>query len=198
MLLDPKWLDAVKLPLRVIAGLFLGSVALLIIDNHGWVLLKELGGPARTIVAITAVLTGALTFTGLSAILLETWGQKRKRDAIADRRRDRDDQRRRQRQEAEASVIARIEFLSEGELRHIAGALRDNSQSFYTWVHSPTVTTLMEKGLVRTLGGTHHEDHYPFTIVDFAWKYLIENRDEIIAKDNAIQRAKEAAKRRGR
>ncbi len=198
MVPDPKWLDAVKLPLRVVVGIFLGSVALLALNNQNWVPLKDLGAAAHTVIATVAVLTGALTITGAIAILIEACTAKRKRNIFAERQLLKDQRKLQQRLEAEATIIARIEYLSESEIRHLAAALRDKSQSFYTWVHSPAVTTLMEKGLVRTLGGTHHENRYPFTIVDFVWKHLLEIREEILAKDDANRKAEEEKKRRGR
>jgi hypothetical protein len=58
----------------------------------------------------------------------------------------------------------------------------------------------MGKGLVYTPGGTHHQDHYPYTIADFAWKVILERKEEILEKDAENRKREEAedAKRRRR
>ena len=84
------------------------------------------------------------------------------------------------RAERERAVLERIKYLAPQELCHLADCLREGQQSFYTYVHSPSVTTLMGKGLVYTPGGTHNQDHYPFTIFDFAWKHLQSIENEVI------------------
>ena len=93
-------------------------------------------------------------------------------------------------------VIERIPHLSKGELRYLANCVRDNSQSFTTYVHSPSATTLCSKGLIYTPGGTHHQDYYPFVVNDFVWKHLLENSDEIIARDEENKRIEEEEKKR--
>jgi hypothetical protein len=103
-----------------------------------------------------------------------------------------------ERANAQGAALERIEHLSPKELRYLANCLREGSQSFYTYVHSPPVTTLMGKGLVYTPGGTHQQDHYPFTIYDFVWKALIERRDEILEKDSANKKKEDEEKRRNR
>ena len=55
-------------------------------------------------------------------------------------------------------VLGRIEHLSKDELNYLADCLRENSQSFTTYVHSPSASTLGSKGLIYTPGGTHHQD----------------------------------------
>lgn len=198
LLPDSKWIDAVKLPLRVTIGVFVAAIALLLLDQFGYLRLIELGSAAKITVTTVAVLFGALAMTGSMGIALDHMGARRKRSIFAERHAVRVEEQRAKRIEYEAAVLARIEYLSEGEIRHLAEALRKQSQSFYTWVHSPAVTTLIEKGLVKTLGGTHHEDHFPFTIIDFVWRHLLDRKIEIIAKDDAYKKAAEDKKRRGR
>lgn len=40
----------------------------------------------------------------------------------------------------------------------------------------------MGKGLLYTPGGSHHREHYPFTIDDFAWEELLKRKDEFLEK----------------
>ena len=48
----------------------------------------------------------------------------------------------------------------------------------------------MAAHLVGTPGGTAHQDHYPFYIVDFAWEALQARRDEFLAKDDETESAR--------
>lgn len=72
------------------------------------------------------------------------------------------------------------------------------TSSFYTYVYSPPASNLQGKGLVWTPGGTHNQDHYPFSFYDFVWEALTPRKDEFIAKDDTNKRAKEAAEGRRR
>jgi hypothetical protein len=82
------------------------------------------------------------------------------------------------------------------DLRLDDGAtLRDGSPSFYTYVYSPPVSVLQGKGLVWTPGGTHHQDHYPFSFHDFAWHVLVKRNDEFIAKHAEFKRVEEERKK---
>lgn len=80
-------------------------------------------------------------------------------------------------------VLDRIQHLSKDELNYLANCLRENSQSFTTYVHSPSAAILGSKGLIYTPGGPHHQDYYPFVVNDFVWQYLLDKKEEIIARD---------------
>ena len=101
------------------------------------------------------------------------------------------------RAKAQRVVLERLNYLCAEELRYVADCLREGSQSFYTWVHSPHAATLVSKGIVISPGGTHHQDHYPFSIVDFVWKELLAKKAEILARDDE-NRKREEQQRRGR
>jgi len=101
------------------------------------------------------------------------------------RRKLKEKEQKEKRAEFEKIVLARIDHLDPRELRYLADCLRNNSQSFYTYVHSPYASTLGSKGLIAIPGGTHHQDHYPFIVNDFVWKALLERKDEIPNKDAA-------------
>jgi hypothetical protein len=49
--------------------------------------------------------------------------------------------------------------------------------------------------LVWTTGGTHHQDHYPFSFHDFVWKVLLERKDEFLAKEAQHRKAEEGRKK---
>lgn len=181
-------------------GLLIASVALLVLDSKSVIILAEFGALAKPGLVILAVASAALSITGIGAFFVEQWLAGKKHSLLASRREIRAQEGREARLQAEAAALARIDHLSPKELRYVADCLKEGSQSFYTYVHSPPVTTLMGKGLVYTPGGTHHEDHYPYTIDDFAWKVLLERKEEILEKDAENRKREEAedAKRRRR
>jgi hypothetical protein len=65
-------------------------------------------------------------------------------------------------------------------------------------VHSSSASLLGSKGLIYTPGGTHHQDYYPFVVNDFVWQYLLDNKEDIIAKDEENKRLEEEKKRNAR
>lgn len=188
---DVNWLNALKLPTRVMLGIFLASVVLLILDKKEIVVLGDLWTPAKAVVIILMVVSGSLSLAGIGGFIFDQFMKHRGRTLLSERRTERQKEREERRREAQEAALDRIEHLSPRELRYLAKCVRDNSQSFYTYVHSPPVTTLMGKGLVYTPGGTHNQDHYPFTIHDFAWKALLERRDEILSRDDENRRREE-------
>jgi hypothetical protein len=198
MMPDPRWLDALKLPAKVIAGLFLFSLLLLAFDYFAFVSLADLGGLARPIVIIAALLCGSLSLAAVGGVVYDAFMQRRRTTLLAARREIRREEAKRARAEFEARVVARLEYLSAEEIRYVAKALRKNEQSFTAWAESPHVANLVAKGLVTTPGGTHHGDHYPFYFVDFAWAALLARRDEFIAKDDEHRRREEAEKEKQR
>ncbi|MES9851442.1 MAG: hypothetical protein ABW170_06365 [Candidatus Thiodiazotropha sp. L084R] len=76
--------------------------------------------------------------------------------------------------------------------------VRENSQTFTAFVHSPYTATLGSKGLIYTPGGTHHQDYYPFIVIDYIWQHLLENKDGIIAKDDENKRIEDEKERNTR
>jgi len=198
MFTDPNWLNAFKLPLRVTSGIFLGSILLIVLEKNDVIDTSALGPIYQASLVVVAIVSGALCLTGFIGIAVDFVNENRKPALLQKRREIRKKEQDERRREAEQRALDRIQYLSEQELRYFADALRENSQSFYTWVHSPSVTTLMEKQLVQTFGGTHHQDHYPFTIPDYVWSYLLEHREEIINRDDANKAAAEEKKRKER
>jgi len=195
---DSNWINALKLPTQVMLGLLVACSILLVLDAKSIISLSDFGSLAKPIVIILLVFSGSLSVTGIGAFIKDQLLARKKQSLLAGRQELKAKERLQKKTEAEASAIARIEHLSSKELRYLANCLREESQSFYTYVHSPPVATLMEKGLVYTPGGTHHQDHYPFTVADFAWKVLLERKAEILEKDGANQAKEAQEKRRGR
>jgi hypothetical protein len=86
MIPDPKWLDALRLPLKATVGVALASVVLLSLDLTGLLDLGPLGPYTRPILIILSVVFSILVVTelidGLSAPLRE----KRRQSALVERR----------------------------------------------------------------------------------------------------------------
>jgi hypothetical protein len=195
---DSSWINALKLPTQVMIGLCIASVVLLGLDRAEILVLADFGQLTKPLVVVLAVLSGSLAITGIGAFIKDQLTNRQKQSLLAARRELKLQEAETRRAKAESVALERIDHLSSQEIRHLAGCLRKGSQSFYTYVHSPSVTTLMGKGLVYTPGGTHNQDHYPFTISDFAWKALLARKDDILARDNEHRKREEEEKRRGR
>lgn len=168
------------------------------LDKTEILVLSTFGSLAKPATVLLCVVSGALSFTSIVAFLINIVGAGRKRSLLQQRR----DLRKAEEEEAisknKQKVLDRIQHLSKDELKYLANCLRENSQSFTTYVHSPSASTLGSKGLIYTPGGTHHQDYYPFVVNDFVWQYLLENREDIIAKDDENKRLEEEKKRNAR
>lgn len=195
---DSGWLQALKLPLRILLGIAIACVVLLVLDHKTLLDLGAFGTLTKPLVIVALVFTAALSVTGIGGLIYEFVTDGRKNTALQAERIAREKELREQSELERAAVLERLNHLAPRELRYLADALREGSQSFYTYVHSPPVTTLMGKGLVYTPGGTHHQDHYPFTIHDFVWKALLQRKAELIARDDANQKREDEERRRGR
>jgi hypothetical protein len=192
---DLRWIaDALKLPGKVIAGLFLFTLLLLAFDFFDLVSLPDLHALARTAVIIAALLFGALCVTAVGAVIAEAVKRRRRPTLVAQRRQIRQKEREQAEAEREAQALARLDYLSAEEIRYVANALRKNEQSFTAYLYSPHLSNLMVKGLVATPGGTHNQDYYPFYFEDFAWKALLARKDEFLAKDEEHKHRQAAEK----
>ncbi|SED42283.1 hypothetical protein SAMN05444161_3172 [Rhizobiales bacterium GAS191] len=189
MTLDPKWLDALKLPLKVTIAVALASIALLTLDLKGILDLGPFATYAKPILIVLSVVFSILTLVGVVDELLAPRREKRRQTLLAGRRavrrREEQEQRAESRERVREQVLARLDHLSKEELRYVADCLRKGSPSFYTYIYSPPVSILVAKGLVWSPGGQHHQDHYPFSFTDYVWETLVERKAEFIAKDEA-------------
>ena len=197
-MLDANWINALKLPTKVLTGLFIASVLLLVFDKFEILQLSVFGEIAKPIVILVCVLSGALSLTAITSFFIELAGERKKRSLLQQRREMRKAEQEEESIKKKQRVLDRISHLSNEELGCLAGALRENSQSFTTWAHSAAASTLITKGLTYSPGGVHHQDYYPFVINDFVWKHLLENKEEIIGKDDENRRIKEENKRNAR
>lgn len=184
--------SAVKLPGRIIAGLFLACLVALGLNALGILQVATISGLAFPLIGLGAVLFGALSLTALGGVFYDRWSQYQKMTLLAARREIRRNEEKRQRAEFEAKALARLDYLSALELRFVATCLRKNEQSFTASVYSPHINNLITRGLVMSPGGTHHQDHWPFMIEDFAWKHLLAHKVKFMARDYENRR-REAA-----
>ena len=183
-----NWLDALRLPARVTLGLFFVCVVLLILYRYNVITFGIFGDNTTDILIIVAVLFGVLTLSHLGALLVSPITEKHKQSLLTKRREIRRQEHEADRDEREAAALARLDHLSEHEIRLVADALRENSQSIYIYSQTPHAATLISKDLLYTPGGTYHQDYYPFTFHDFAWQELLIRKDEFIAKDDENKR----------
>ena len=197
MPLDPKWLEALKLPLKVMLGIALSSGALLLM-NYSIQDLDVFGTIMLPSVIVVWIVSSVFSLVGIVDLSLAPIREKQKQSLLTARRAVRRKEEEERRAEAEMQALARLDHLSKEEIHYVANCLRKSTPSFYTYVFSPAVSILRSKGLVLTPEGTHNEDRYPFSFYDFVWKALLARKDEFIAKDEEHQRADEAAKKAGR
>lgn len=192
---DPKWLEALKLPLRVMIGITLAAVVLLWLDHQMIIDLAVFGHLTKSAVVILCVVTSALCISGIGAFIYDLFAGRRKAKVLAVRRELRKKENEEQIEKNMAMALERLDYLSEEELHLLAGCLRKKSQSFTTWVHSSGAATLQSKRLITTPGGTHHQDHYPFVVVDFVWKELLKREAEFIERDEKNRQAHDRQRR---
>jgi hypothetical protein len=187
-------LNAVKLPARVIAGLFLFSLLVLLADWYGVISLPELHPIARPIVIIAALGFGALSFASLCGVIYDAFVQRHKRTLLGERRKTRTTESKQKRAEYEAQVLKRLDYVSAPDIGQIAWCLRNNQQTFTAAMHSPTVANMKAMGFVGTTGGIYHRDRCPFYFNDFVWKALLARKAEFIGKYDEQQRKAEKAR----
>lgn len=192
---DPKWLEVFKLPLRTTVAVALAIDVLLALVLTHILDLGPLGPFALPVLIILAVVSTAMAVVGVVHALLAPFREKRRHSALLQRRAIRRKEEEERRAQMQETALAQLDYLSKEEIAVVANALRNGSPTFYTYVYSPPVSVLQGKRLVWTPGGAHHQDHYPFSFHDFAWRMLLERKDEFIAKDEEHKRAEEERKR---
>jgi hypothetical protein len=192
MIPDPRWIDALKLPARAIAGLAAGAVLVLVLDHFAVINLADIHALARPFTLIAAVVCSSLALFALGGVIYDSIAQRHRQTLLGARRAIREVEADRRRAERQRLALQRLDYLAEDEIHYVAACLRKNEQSFTAWVHSPHISNLQAAGLVGTPGGTHHQDYYPFYFIDFAWQALLKRKDEFIAKDDEAKRRKAA------
>ena len=179
---NSNWLQALTLPTKVSAALFLSFAILLLFDDCQILLINKLPYITREICLLGMILFGCLSSTSLVAVFLESIIQRRKVNLLAERRRIRREEQDQVRAEQEAATISRLEYLSKEELHYVVDCLQKNEQSFLGYVYSGPISNLVAKGLVSTPAGTHDLDMYPFFFLDFAWQAMLKRKDKLITQ----------------
>jgi hypothetical protein len=197
MIPDSGWLAALNLPTKVVAGVFIALCVTLGLDIYEYIDLSSIGSLTRLILVLLCVLFGGLLFASLVELAAQPKIAKMKTTLLAERRKDREDEKAAEREAARQRALANLDHLSAWELRIVADALKEGSPSFYTYAHSSPVAQLQAKNLVYSPGGTHHQDHYPFTFHDFAWKVLLQRKDEFLTKAEEAEEREKPKKARG-
>jgi hypothetical protein len=147
---DAKWLEAFKLPLRVMIGLALACYALLWIDSAKHIDLSIFGVLTKSFVVVLMVVASSLAVSSICAVAYDIIISKRKRGALVERRKARKKEAEELSIATKAAALDRLNYLSSEELRFLADCLRKETQSFTTWVHSSYASTLAAKGLIYT------------------------------------------------
>jgi hypothetical protein len=165
-------------------GVFMACGILLWLDGAKQFRLEDLGSWVRPFTFVLLVVSGALSITGIGGLIADHFVGKRKHVVLVERRLLRKKEIDDKRAAEEAAALGRIRYLSPKELRQLTDCLRTEQQSFYTYGQHPWVGTLITKGLVAPSAGSFDVTRVPFTIFDFAWKALLEMKEELLKKDN--------------
>lgn len=195
-MVDPKWLDALKLPLKVTVGVAVAAGLLLALDLQGWLDLGALGTVVRPVLVVVLVLSGVLSIMNAIDLALAPRRARQHVSLLAARRAIRKQEEGEEAQARQRVILARLDHLSEEEIHYVAECLTKNTSSFYTWSYSSGASQLVAKGLAWSPGGTHHQDNYPFTFQDFVWSAIQERREEFLEKEAEYERARRATRGR--
>lgn len=182
-MVDAKWLEVFKLPLRTAVTVAIASGALLAMVDTQILDPGPIGVFALPVLMVVAVISTVMSVVDIVVALFAPFREKRRQSALELRRAVRRREQREQHESAQKSAVSKLDYLSKEEVAVVAKALYNGSPTFYTYVNSPPVSMLLGKGLVWTPGGSHHQEYYPFSFHDFVWKVFLERKDEFLAKD---------------
>jgi len=182
---DLSWASALKMPTKIIVGLFLFFTLTLLLGTLEVIDLSDKN--TKSAVIVLAVLFGCLTTASIGAIFFDHLKMTRKIGLVAKRRSMRQESDLAKRAEYEANALSRLDFLSKEELYYVADCLKKNEQSFLAYAHSGPIATLIAKGLVATPGGIYNRNYYPYMFLDFAWRELLRRKEEFITKEASLK-----------
>ncbi|HEY9163792.1 MAG TPA: super-infection exclusion protein B [Magnetovibrio sp.] len=174
----------------------MASLTILVFDYYELIVLLEFHKLAKSAVIVGAVIFGCLSLASFAALVYEDIIARHKVGLMSRRRKIRRGEAKEYREQYETEALERLDWLSREEISYVADCLRKNEQSFLAYYHSGPIANLIAKGLVDTPGGQYNRDYYPYTICDFAWKALLERKDEFIEKDDEFRRQDEQNRRR--
>lgn len=195
---DAKWLDALKLPIRLKLAVAAACGALFYLFKSKTITLGPLDGLVTALLLVgVVVFVIVVIFDGL-AWVAQPVAEKRRLSLLAKRRDALRQEKEEQRDQRRAAILGQLDHLSRREVQVVADALEGGSPTFYTYAYSPPVSMLQAKNMVWTPGGNHHQDHYPFCIADFVWDELQKRRDKFLEKEQAFKAEEQANKRAGR
>ena len=197
-MLEAKWLEALRLPLRIMVGLAISCWVLLALHWQGVLDLAQTFERALQALILVAVVSSVITTVVIiDTLFFEPRRERKKVKLLKARRAVRHEEEEQQRALREKKVLDQLDHLSNEEVRHVAGCLRQGTNTFYAWMASASAGTLRGKGLVWTPEGPFNIDRMPYTFHGFVWDALLKRREEFISKDDENMRA-ELAARRGR
>lgn len=195
---DAKWLDALKLPIKAKIAIALACGALFYLFKVKALILGPLDGYITPGLPIALVLFAVLVAVDGFEWLAKPLAQRRRTSLMAARRAVRAKEREDEQDAARLMILQRLNHLSREEIRYVTDSLEKNTPTFYTYVYAGPVGVLQAKGLIWSTGGTHNQDHYPFSFHDFVWQELLGRRDEFIAKESVFKEAEAEADRAAR
>ena len=85
-MIEANWINALKLPTKVLTGLFIASVILLFFDKAGILELSTFGAIVKPATILLCVVSGALSLTSIISLIIELFGANRKRTLLQQRR----------------------------------------------------------------------------------------------------------------
>lgn len=182
-MIDAKWLDALKLPLKATIAVALASGILLACDLKGWMDLGPLGSFVRPILFVAVVVSAVLSAVNAVDLALAPRRERRHVTLLTARRAVRKREQHDASRECQARAIAWLDSLSRQELHIVVQCLRGKSPTFYSHLQDPAMQTLRSKGLGWTPAGNYNLRQVPFIFHDFAWMAIQGRRDEFLAKD---------------
>lgn len=149
---DAKWLDALKLPVRLKLAVAAACGALFYLFKTKTITVGPLDWLVMALLLVgVVVFVIVLIFDGL-AWVAQPLAEKRRLSLLAKRRAAIRKEKDEQREQRRADVLAQLEQLSRWEVQVLADALEGGSPTFYHYVHSPAVTMLQAKHLVWSPG----------------------------------------------
>lgn len=195
---DAKWLDALKLPIKLKLAIIAACGTVYYLLQVDAITLGPLDAIVSTLLLVAVVVFGIVVLFDAGAWVFQPLAEKRRLTLLAKRRKALREEKEIARDEQRTAILKQLDQLSRWEVKLITEVLEGGSPTFYHYVHSPAVTMLQAKHLVWTPGGPHHQDHYPFNVADFVWDELQARKDEFLEKEEAFKAEEQANKRAGK
>ena len=185
--MDSGWIKALELPEKITGGLFVACAVIWFLDGTETLNLDDVASWLRPVILIIWVGSGCLFVASLVGNAWAAGAAYLKRRAESKSTAAKEAAEVKAKDEHRNAIIARLDHLSEKENYEAAKALKEGSPSFESWEHSTGAGQLKGKDLIYSPQGTYHQDHFPFTFFDFAWKALQERREAILKKEVAYE-----------